>query len=84
MSTSVDVDEYFATENLINAIFTGLLQSATFYIYYKMNFNVLPSPAYLISDRLRIPDGAPAKLKFFCANFESYANLARKHLRQKP
>ena len=50
MSTSVDADEYFATENLINAIFTGLLQSATFYIYYKMNFNV-PSLARLLSLR---------------------------------
>lgn len=83
MSTSVDADEYFATENLINAIFTGLLQSATFYKYYRILI-CPPPPAYLISDRLRIPDGAPAKLKFFCANFESYANLARKHLRQKP
>lgn len=36
MSTSVDVDEYFATENLINAIFTGLLQSVTFYKYYRI------------------------------------------------
>lgn len=84
MSTSVDVDEYFATENLINAIFTGLLQSVTFYKYYRILICLPPSPAYLVSDRLRIPDGAPAKLKFFCANFESYANLARKHLRQKP
>lgn len=50
MSTSVDADEYFATENLINAIFTGLLQSVTFYIYYKMNFNV-PSLARLLSLR---------------------------------
>ena len=36
MSTSVDADEYFATENLINASFTGLLQSATFYKYYRI------------------------------------------------
>ena len=50
MSASVDADEYFATENLINAIFTGLLQSVTFYIYYKMNFNV-PSPARLLNLR---------------------------------
>ena len=75
MSTSVDAYEYFATENLINAIFTGLLQSATFYKYYRILI-CPPPPAYLISDRLRIPDGAPANLKIFCANLKSYANLA--------
>lgn len=57
--------------------FTRLLQSATFYKYYRILICLPPPPAYLVSDRLRIPDGAPAKLKFFCANFESYANLAR-------
>ena len=55
MSASVDADRYFAVENPINAIFTGLLQSATFYIYYKMNFNLPPSPALLSLDKFGFP-----------------------------
>lgn len=84
MSTSVDADRYFAVENPINAISPGYCNLLPFIYTIKRILMCLPSPAYLVSDRLRIPDGAPAKLKFFCANFESYANLARKHLRQKP